>query len=593
MLEELRIRHLGVIDDATMQLDRGLTVVTGETGAGKTMVVTGLHLLFGGRADSAQVRTGADQASIEGRISAVDEDSVAQRLSEAGGELDEDGTLLLRRSITATGRSRGHAGGASVPIGVLADLGERLLAIHGQSGQLRLVRPAEQRAALDRYAGIDLTDYRGALRAWLDAEEVWHTRVRDAATLSAEADVLRHGLEEIEKVDPQPGEDDELAGTASRLAHVDGLRLAARGAHDALVGATDDPGSDAVDVQSLLAAAQRELSQVNGADPELDGLSARFADVAATAADLGVELAAYESGLEADPELLAATETRRAELSALVRRYGRPADSDGTGGVSAVLAWAKQAAARHAEIDVSDEALDALAASRDVARDAAAEQARAISARRREVAAALSDAVSAELSGLAMAGARLEVVVDARPAVAGQPALRLPKGPPEGHSAGMDGVDEVNFLLQADPSAPGVPLHRGASGGELSRVMLALEVVLADTDPVPTMIFDEVDAGVGGRAAVEVGRRLARLARSRQVIVVTHLAQVAAYAGQHLVVDKATGADGADGITSSSVRAVSAADREAELARMLAGQDTRTARRHAAELLAQAHSDRG
>ncbi len=592
MLEELRIRHLGVIDDATMQLDRGLTVVTGETGAGKTMVVTGLHLLFGGRADSAQVRSGAEQASVEGRVSAVDE-FVAQRLTDAGGELDDDDTLVVRRSITAAGRSRGHAGGTSVPVGVLAELGDRLLTIHGQSGQLRLVRPAEQRAALDRYAGIDLAAYRAAWREWQDAEERWHTRIRDAASLSAEADVLQHGLEEIERVDPQPGEDDELAATASRLAHVDALRLAARAAHDALLGASEDPASDAPDVQSLLAAVQRDLGHVAGADPVLDGLAARIADVAANAADLGVELAGYESGLEADPQLLAAVESRRAELADLIRRYGRSAEPDGVSGVAAVLAWSKQAAVRHAEIDVSDEALGALAAARDTARDAAAALAQQISARRHDAAAKLADAVSAELAGLAMAGARLDVAVQPRPAVAGQPALPAANGPREGCAAALDGIDEVSFLLRPDPSAPGVALQRGASGGELSRVMLALEVVLADTEPVPTMIFDEVDAGVGGRAAAEVGRRLARLARTRQVIVVTHLAQVAAYAGQHLVVDKAVGADGADGITSSSVRAVAAADREAELARMLAGQDTETARRHAAELLAQARTDGG
>ncbi|HEX2308310.1 MAG TPA: DNA repair protein RecN [Jatrophihabitantaceae bacterium] len=584
MLDELRIQALGVIDDATMHFGPGLTVVTGETGAGKTMVVTGLQLLFGARADRAQVRTGSDQCAVDGRVTVAG--AALARIAEAGAQLDEDDTLLLRRTVTSTGRSRAHAGGVSVPVGVLAELGDLVLAIHGQAGQMHLARPAEQRNALDRYAGVDLVDYRTGWRAWQEAEQRWQERVRDAASLAAEAEVLEHGLVEIERVAPQPGEDEELATIASRLAHVDALRTAARVAHDALVG-SDDPAPDATDVLGLLGPAVQDLARAGSADPALDDLGARLRTLVAEVADLGADLAAYEAGLDADPDTLARVEQRRADLSALIRRFGRAVDPDGPTGVAAVLDWAKRAAARHAEIDVSDDALARLKEARDTARAAAARAAGALSAQRTEAAARLSAAVSAELAGLAMPGAELGVVVRHRPPSTGQPTLDLPGGQV---GAGPEGVDEVTFELRTEPAAPAVALHRGASGGELSRVMLALEVILADTDPVPTMVFDEVDAGVGGRAAIEVGRRLARLARSRQVIVVTHLAQVAAYADRHLVVDRAAASGG---ITASEVQAVAAADREAELARMLGGLDSVTARRHAAELLAQAGSETG
>jgi DNA repair protein RecN (Recombination protein N) len=595
VLEELRIRDLGVIAEATLPLGPGLTVLTGETGAGKTMVVSSLQLLFGARADSGQVRLDAPQLSVEGLLTAPP-DVVADRVRAAGGELDDDGTLILRRVVTGTGRSRAHAGGSAVPVGVLAELGDALLTIHGQSGQVALVRPDRQRAALDRYAGVDLDAYRTAFARWQEAEQRWHRHRRDAAELAAEADRLAFGLEQIERVDPQPGEDEQLAVAAARLAHADAIRVAVRAAHDALVG-DDDPGAAARDVQQLLAPATRALAQLDGADPDLDELTARLTTLAAGAADLATDLSRYEANLEADPAELARLEDRRAVLAELIRRYGRPgadgfmaAAGSGEGteagesGVGAVLAWAKRAAARHAEIDVSDAAMARLDAERKAARAEATRAALEVSRARTSAAERLGAAVTAELDGLAMAGARIVVTVTPRAVTAGQPSLDAPQGPV---GASADGIDDVAFLLRADPTLPAAPVHRGASGGELSRVMLAIEVVLADREPVPTMVFDEVDAGVGGRAAVEVGRTLARLARTRQVIVVTHLAQVAAFADTHLVVAKTEGQPG-DTITGSSVRTVRAAEREAELARMLGGSDTRTARRHAAELVAQA-----
>lgn len=574
MLDELRIRGLGVIDDAVLPLGPGLTVVTGETGAGKTMVVTGLLLLFGGRADAARVRVGADQASVEGRIEGVG-DQVAARVTDAGGDLDDGTSLVLRRTVSAAGRSRAYVGGAAAPISVLGELAERLLAVHGQSDQLRLTKPAEQRGALDRFAGIDLIEYGAACEQWKAADAALRDRTGRMAELRREADQLEHGIAEIDAAAPQPGEDVELAALAARLAHADGLRLAAAFAHQALLG-SDDIATEPTDVLSGLASARRAVSQQAGADPALDALADRLAELSAQTADLGAEFGQYTDQLDADPARLEQIEARRAVLGGLVRRYADGPDPD----VDAVLAWHEAAGRRLAELDVSDEAIAELTRRRDAAAERVAALATTLTARRSAAADELAAAVSAELTGLAMAGAR--VVVEVRPRATGDVAA--------GMTLGTDGADEVEFTLQPHPDAPALPLARGASGGELSRVMLALEVCLAGTDPVPTMIFDEVDAGVGGRAAVEVGRRLARLSRDHQVVVVTHLAQVAAYADRHVVVDKsaATGT----GVTASDVHLVEGEQRVNELARMLAGTSSTTAREHAAELLSTASQDR-
>jgi DNA repair protein RecN (Recombination protein N) len=584
VLDELRIRGLGVIDEAVLPLGPGLTVVTGETGAGKTMVVTGLLLLFGGRADSARVRTGTDQASVDGRLLIAPGSPVVDRVHDAGGELDDGSELVLRRVVGAGGRSRAYVGGAAAPVAVLADLAEHLVAVHGQSDQLRLVRPGAQRAALDRYAAIDLGPFAGAYADWRDADAQLTDRSARAAELRRESDLLTHGVAEIEAVAPELGEAEELTRLAARLGHADALTLAARTAHDAILGDPSDPATEAADVLSLLGVASRALAQQQGDDTELDGLASRLTELSSLAADLGADFGGYAEQLDTDPARLEQVESRRAALGGLVRKYcDEPEPS-----VDAVLRWADAARTRLAEIDVSDEALAALRARRDAAAGAVAELATQISARRRAAATSLADAVSTELTGLAMPDARLDVDVHLRPATAGTPVLIM-----GGESVGItaDGADEVDLLLQPHPGAPALPIGRGASGGELSRVMLALEVCLAGTDPVPTMVFDEVDAGVGGRAAVEVGRRLARLARERQVLVVTHLPQVAAFADRHIVVDKPRSDTESGGVTASDVRLVTDEDRVAELARMLAGSDTATAREHAAELLADAASE--
>ena len=578
MLAEMRIQGLGVIDDATLELDPGLTVLTGETGAGKTMVVTGLTLLGGGRAEASRVADGARRAVVEGRFSA--EPAAVAVADEVGAEPDDDGTLIAVRTVGADGRSRAHLGGRSVPVGVLGRLAEATLAVHGQNDQLRLLRPAEQRALLDRFAGETVAEPLGRYRAvrseWMRISAELVERRDGARKLAQEADLLRHGLTEITTVDPQPGEDVELVAHARRLAEADELRAVASAAQAALVGAEDVP--DVPAALALIGEARHRLAAAG--DTELSALDARLTEALALLGDVGAELAGYLDRLDADPERLASVLSRQAELKALTRKYA--ADVDG------VLAWAAAARERLGSLDVSDEALAGLTARRDGLAVELAEHAAAVTAARTKAAGRLAADTTAELAGLAMADARLLVAVTQRVAGAGvAEAVRVGR---RELVAGAEGVDEVELRLVAHAGASPQPLHKGASGGELSRVMLALEVALAGADPVPTMVFDEVDAGVGGRAAVEIGRRLARLASRHQVIVVTHLPQVAAYADRHLVVDKSR-RDG--GKARSRVRTLAEDERIVELARMLAGlDDTDTGRAHAEELLEAARSHR-
>jgi DNA repair protein RecN (Recombination protein N) len=576
VLEEIRIRGLGVIDDALLELAPGLTVLTGETGAGKTMVVTGLGLLFGGRADSGVVRVGVDRALVEGRLQVAADDPATERALEAGAELD-DGALLLARSLTGEGRSRAYVGGRAVPASLLADLAETSLAVHGQSDQSRLLRPTHQRDALDHYAGSAVATPLGAyteayaqLQALDDELGELTSRSRERAQ---EADLLRFGLEEVEALDPQPGEEAALAAEEDRLANADTLRKAAAGAHDALLGAGDGP--EGADAAALVAAAQSGLAAAGAHDEALAGLASRVSEIGYLLTDVAGDLASYAAGIDVDPARLAAVGDRRAALSRLIRKYG---DEDGT--VVEVLAWSQRAAERVTTLDTDDDRISTLADRRVALVAGLTATAEAVSVARGKAAHRFAAAVSSELPALAMPDAHLFVEVTQRDAGDATSEALLVNGRRLGFAA--HGIDDVEMLLCAHVGAPPRPLQRGASGGELSRVMLAVEVVLAGADPVPTLVFDEVDAGVGGRAAVEVGSRLAALARTAQVLVVTHLPQVAAFADQHLVVRKSS--DGA--VTRSGVVTLDEAGRLLELSRMLAGlEESEAAQAHAQELL--------
>ncbi|MEV5849876.1 DNA repair protein RecN [Streptomyces sp. NPDC051985] len=571
----MRIRSLGVIDDAVVELSPGFTAVTGETGAGKTMVVTSLGLLLGGRADPALVRIGSEKAVVEGRVTMPPGTSAAVRAEEAGAELD-DGALLISRTVSAEGRSRAHVGGRSVPVGLLVELADDLVAVHGQTDQQGLLKLNRQRQALDRYAGdgvaVPLVKYGEAYRRLravaVELEEIV-TRARERAQ---EADMLRYGLDEIAGVEPRAGEDVELAEEAERLGHAEALASAATAAHAALAGNPEDP--EGIDAATLVAGAHRALEAVRSHDPALAALADRIGEIGILLGDAAGELAGYADDLDADPLRLAAVEERRAALTALTRKYGED--------IEAVLAWAEQGAARLTQLDGDDERIEELTAERDALRAELGGLAQALTDARTEAAERFAAAVTAELGSLAMPHARVSFAIR---------QTEDPEGVEVGGRAvayGPSGADEVELLLAPHPGAPPRPIAKGASGGELSRVMLAVEVVFAGTDPVPTYLFDEVDAGVGGKAAVEIGRRLAKLAKSAQVVVVTHLPQVAAFADRQLLVEKTN--DGT--VTRSGVKVLEGEERVRELSRMLAGQeDSETARAHAEELLATARAD--
>ena len=569
MLEEVRISSLGVIDEATLELSAGFTALTGETGAGKTMVVTALGLLFGGKADPARVRPGSDRATVEGRL--VVPESVAREVEDAGGDLDDGATLVLSRTVSAEGRSRAFAGGRSVPVSLLQVLADDLVAVHGQADQRQLLKPGWPRDALDRFGGPSLgsvlAEYRLAYERHRSVSEELAALKAARRDRYAEAEALRAGLALVEELNPAAGEDVALAGEEEKLANADALHSAATTAHEALLG---DPAAGAPDAVTLLGVAGRALDGARAFDPVLAGLGDRLNEAAYLVSDIAAELASYAETVDFDPGRLASVQERRAGLGRLVRAYGGEA-----GDVAGVLDWAKQASARLLELDGDDDRIGVLSESAAYLEASVASLAASLTSLREECSSRFASMVTAELAALAMPHARLTAVVSPLSGSAGR--------------YGPFGADEVEFRLAPHPGAPPLPLHKGASGGELSRVMLAIEVVFAGADPLPTFVFDEVDAGVGGKAAVEIGRRLARLARSAQVIVVTHLPQVAAFADSHLVVEKSS--DGL--VTSSGVVRLDQAGRVRELSRMLAGlEDSSFGRAHAEELLALAAADR-
>jgi len=563
VLAELRLAGLGVIDEATLPLHRGLNVVTGETGAGKTMVVSGLLLLFGARGDSTLVRAGAAAAQVEGLVEIDADHPAAQRVIDAGGTVSDG--LVLARTVSAEGRSRAYVGGRSAPVGVLADVGEHLLAVHGQADQWRLRDPDQHRQVLDRFGGAAITEASTAYtQVWDRLQEVQQTlhRLRSQARdRVVELEGLQAGLEQIEQVAPQAGEDETLRIEDERLSHADELRQHIATAHTAMAG-TDDDGPNDLSMLTLLARARGALDAVADLDSSAQDLAERLVEIAHLTVDLAADVSRYAADIELDPARLAFVQERRADLTALMRRYGP--------GLDDVLAWAEEAAQRHAELSSSDDRIAELEQEADELRARHADVAAALTAARTEAAGRLGERVTDELSRLAMGDA--VVTVEVSPA---------PPGP--------TGADSVAIVLAANPGAPGRSITRAASGGELSRVMLALEVALGAGEhgpEVPIFVFDEVDAGVGGAAARDVGARLAELARHTQVIVVTHLAQVAAYADHHLVVAKTT--DGA--VTASDVTVVEGTERVDEIARLLAGSVSATAREHARELLADSGS---
>jgi DNA repair protein RecN (Recombination protein N) len=565
VIEEIYIRDLGVIQEARLSFGPGLTVITGETGAGKTMVLSALGLLLGERSDSSSIRRGQEQAFVEGRWflkSNTDAATqVAERLAEAGAEIS-DGELIMNRSVSSEGRGRASVSGKAAPINLLSELGEKLVVVHGQSDQIRLKSAAAQREALDQFAGVAqlLADYQSHFQAWKLSSQKLNEIQSALDERAREAAQLRAAVDELEAADPKPGEDQELTDKANRLTHVEELRIAASAAHEAISSETFDGATDAI---GLIGIARRALEQVSAHDLELEKIAESLKQLGYQLNDVSAEISGYLDGLDGDSAReLETIQERRAVLNTLLRKYG-PTLED-------VINMRATASDRLLELDSSSDLIEQMQQQFEQEHQAMTLAAEKLSAARSKAAKQLAEQVTAELAALAMAGSTLVVDVV------------------EAAEFGAFGKDQVSIQLSSYPGAEPRPLGKGASGGELSRIMLAIEVVLAQSEQAPTFIFDEVDAGVGGAAAIEVGRRLAMLAKQAQVIVVTHLAQVAAFANQHLRVLK----NSTDEFTATDVVALNNEDRVNELARMLSGMpESDSGRTHAAELLDKAHAE--
>lgn len=548
MLRELHIRGLGVIERAELELHPGLNVLTGETGAGKTMITVGLQLALGRRAAASLVRPGAAAAEVDLR---ADAPPVALREGWA-----EEGEVICSRRVGADGRSTARIGGRLAPLSALASIGEELVELHGQHEGLRLLSPSAQTAFLDRFAGPDHLE---TLRAHGEAHERARALAERLEELERgerdrerELDLLAYQIREIEAAAPRPGERIELEAEAARLAHVERLLELAGEALRTLgdEGAAGDG----------LAEAARALRRAAELDPAAGTLAERAGALAEAATELLREARRYAEGLAADPARLEEVQGRLAVLGDLRRKYGEDEEE--------VLAYLERARERAAELAGSETRAEELRAELEAARTALAELAERLSEGRRRAAPALAEAIGRELRELGMAGARVEVRLVPHP----EPTAT--------------GLERAELGFAGGPGQPLLPLARVASGGELARTMLACRSAVADLDDVPTLVFDEVDQGIGGEAALAVGRRLARLAERRQVLVVTHLPQIAAFADHHVLVDKRGG--------TAAVRALEGEERVVELARMLAGMPgSRGAAVHAEELLAEAARLRG
>lgn len=571
MLEHLSINSLGVIEETTVELDPGFNVVTGETGAGKTMVVTALNLLLGARADAGAIRTGDSKATVEAGFVLPSDHRAIVAAEEAGAILDEDNHdrhLVITRAISASDsgtRSRATAGGRGVPVALLSEIGENAVAIHGQSDQLRLKSTTAQRHALDAYGGKSiakaLAAYRQTYTSLQDVSSQLQELISQAQERALEAENLQRSLEEIDKANIQNNEDEEIQERIKRLESAEEFRDAAHIATTALSG--DDYNLDAPSAESLVEAARQVIAQAPGQVEELEEIGKRLTSVGIELADITAEISKFASSLDDEgPAALNQAQSRLAELNRLKKLYG-PDLAD-------VVRWAEEQRPRLDELHGDTDRIEYLEEEQQVLTDRLQDEGTQLTSLRQKAGERLGKEVTKELHGLLMPTAQFSVAI-------------TPTEQPGPH-----GFDDIALLLQPHPGSDPRPLGKGASGGELSRIMLALEVVLANTDPVPTFIFDEIDAGVGGEAAVQIGRRLARLAKHVQVIVVTHLPQVAAYADKHLRVNKAPNVEA--GFTTSDVSELIGEDRISELARMLAGHaDSTSAREHAKELLETSH----
>ncbi|MEI6844892.1 MAG: DNA repair protein RecN [Actinomycetes bacterium] len=564
-LEEISIKALGVIEETTLELSPGFTVLTGETGAGKTMILTALSLVLGGKSDASLVRQGKERLVASASFSLTPQ--LIEQIGEIGADAEE-GSLILTRTVNSQGKSKSSAGGVNVPVGVLAEIGEQLIEVHAQAASMSITKPLKQREILDRYAGEKVKE---ALSIYAQTFSEFHERKKRIAQLRAsvanrdsEVARLKEFAEAFTKLKPVLNEYSSLLNEISRLSSVEDIREGASLVQTLL--SDDEAGA-----LTSLGHARRSLEAIASRDPALAAISENVSEAFFLISDSAQVISSYLIDLEADPIRLDFIQNRRADFNAFLKRYASADEPDEQ--IAALISRFENVKASIADLTGGDERLATLEKELQLCFERMQTESKDLSRVRQDAANTLSSEVSAEIHTLSMPHTQFLCTV-----ISPDYSESLPV-----NIFTASGCDEISMTIQGHQDGPHVAIAKGASGGELSRVMLALEVVLAQSQPVGTYIFDEVDAGVGGKAAIEVGRRLHELSTHAQVIVVTHLAQVAAWADSHFVVTKSV--DGT--VSQSGVSEVSGDARVAEIARMLAGlEESRSAQEHATELLA-------
>ncbi len=556
-LEEITIRSIGVIDQSTLELSKGLTVLSGETGAGKTMILTALNLILGGKADSTLVRKGSERLVASGKFSIP---KAQEYLFEDA--LIEDGELIVTRTVAADGKSKASTNGVSTTASVLSSIGEHLVEVHGQAANQNITKASRQRELVDRFGAIDITGYSKALTEYHDMKERIAALKKSIAQKDKELAELREFANAFKKLNPQQNEYSEIEGEIARLSSVEEFRMATAQA----VAAIEDEEAGSL---TSLGVARRALDNSRGKDPQLEAIYQQISESFFVLDDALSALNSYTSNLEADPARLDHLQSRKADINSLIKKFGGAGSQEQE--LLELSARFKSSADAIADLEGGDQRLQELEKELSGIKKVLLKEAKLLSSERTAAAEKLSQAVTLEIQQLSMPHASFVAQVNSANYEA-----------PKESDFTATGCDEINMFIQGHKDAPLVALAKGASGGEMSRVMLALEVVIATTHPIGTYVFDEVDAGVGGKAAIEVGKRLHQLAQHAQVIVVTHLPQVAAWADSHFVVTKNN--DGS--VSQSDVAKVEGEERVEEIARMLAGlENSASAREHATELL--------
>ena len=567
MLTFLRVRHLAIIDQLEVELGPGLNVITGETGAGKSILIDALSLVLGERAAPELVRTGAKQAEVEALFDIGDDPEALARLSASGLEAERE--LVVRRVVLASGRTRAYVNGSLASAGQLAELARGLVDISSQHEHHTLVDPGTHLGYLDAFGKLEprREQVAEAHRALREADEALREAEKAAASKGEREDLLRFQMREIDELDPKPGEEQELADERERLRHASRLASTAGGAEDALYA----KDGAVCEVLGRLSVEVRDAARIDPSlGPTADVLDAALAQLEEAARELG----RYAGRVTMDPERLADLEDRLARLKRLTRKYG--------GDVEGILAHREAAAAELAALDSAEERIAELERARQAALDGAAEAARALSKQRRTIADELARRISEELASLGMGGARVTVQVAPLAERGGELMV-------DGARLSETGIDRVEFLIAPNRGEEPRPLRKVASGGELSRAMLAIKRVLAGVGRAGLYVFDEVDAGVGGAVAEVIGQKLADVARHHQVICITHLAPIAVYADRHYRVAKSVEGER----TKSRIDVLDEHERREEIARMVGGlKITESHRKAAAEMLEVARASR-